>query len=73
MKKKLIIETCTKCPYYRQTGAFGEIAYEPLCVNVMMGDGSKPLPYKLKVSPGGRFNNAEPTGVIPDWCKLEDV
>jgi hypothetical protein len=72
MKKKVIISNCTRCPYYRQAGPFGEVAYEPLCVNVSPGESSRVLPYTMRVSPGGTHVNASPTDVIPEWCKLED-
>ncbi len=69
--KKIVIESCIKCPYSDHKGGFGRVSYVPCCREVH----GKELSYNVGAAQMGRGNvlvTASPTGVIPDWCPLED-
>lgn len=71
MSKQIVINSCTECPYIHHRGGFGNPAYIPTCRKVR---GSNELPYKTTIG-SGRWSPttvAKATGVIPDWCPLED-
>ena len=65
--KRLTIENCNECPFVDHKGGFGNVAYIPVCKRV----GRKELPYTEHAS-NGRIT-ARCTGVIPEWCPLEDA
>lgn len=64
--RSLAIKTCEDCPEYDHNGAFGKIAYIPVCCAMRR----KKLPYALS-EPLGGAPRAIYTGKIPDWCPLE--
>jgi hypothetical protein len=59
------IKTCKECPYLGHKGAFGEIAYVPVCrksgkeLPHTLGAGHKHVPLALG------------TNAIPEWCPLD--
>ena len=58
------INTCFDCPHRDHQGAFGKVAYVPVC-----GKKNRKLPYNVTTGPIGQ--QANPTGNIPAWCPLE--
>lgn len=71
--KCIPISNCNDCPHKEHRGGFGNPAYRPYCGNTAKR--SKNLPYTEGIRKSGFGQNvivAEPTGVIPDWCPLED-
>jgi len=64
--KKIIVTDCGCCPYVSHGGGFGNIAYIPNCGK----SNGKKLPYTEHAS-NGRIT-AHGTGVIPEWCPLDD-
>jgi hypothetical protein len=67
--KKIVVARCTECPNIDHKGGFGSPAYIPVC-RANGTKGKTTLPY-TESSHLGR-STASPTGVIPDWCPLED-
>jgi len=67
--KKIVIKTCKECPHIDHNGAFGQVAYIPMCRWE-----NKKLPYTVNVEHRGKAirNVASPSHVIPDWCSLEN-
>ena len=63
MNRKIVIKSCDDCPHHDHKGAFGVIAYIPICQKK-----GKELPYTLKENNGRAY--AESTGKIPGWCPL---
>jgi len=63
--KKIIIKTCVECPHKEHKGGFGAVSYIPVCRK-----DNKNLPYTVHVSYG--IITASATGVIPEWCPLEN-
>jgi len=59
------VNDCGDCPHLDHKGAFGRVAYIPVCRNA-----NKDLPYTVDASTAG-FCTASQTGGIPDWCPLE--
>lgn len=67
MTRIIKIENCTQCPSFDHRGAFGDIAYIPVCRSVNLN-----LTYSVSSSNNGR-KIATPTGAIPEWCPLEKL
>lgn len=65
MNRKIAIKTCIECPHKGHKGGFATISYVPKC-----GYTGKELPHGIGKS--GGIVVASPTGVIPDWCPLEE-
>lgn len=67
MERKIVIKTCEGCPHKDHKGAFGEIAYVPVCNQTL-----RELPHRVEPSKWlkGRMA-AIYTGEIPNWCPLE--
>lgn len=63
MNRKIVFLTCEDCPHFDHKGAFGKIAYVPVCRKK-----KKELPYAKAVE--GERVMASATYVIPDWCPL---
>lgn len=62
----LVVQNCMQCPNHDHKGAFGAVAYVPVCRKVGLE-----LPYDpVTVGPRGSVT-ASPKGTIPDWCPLE--
>lgn len=71
MSKKIVVNNCTECPYISHSGGFGSPAYIPICRKEV---GYHELPYTKTIG-SSRWSPslvAQATGVIPDWCPLED-
>lgn len=66
MAKIIKINVCAECPNYDHKGAFGQVAYIPVCRLA-----KAELPWIPHTSIGGRVQ-AVSTGLIPEWCPLED-
>jgi hypothetical protein len=66
MPRKIIIRECTSCSYIRHRGSFGSIMYKPFCEKI-----NRDLPFTVSVQQGNNVV-ATPTGIIPDWCPLEE-
>lgn len=66
MAKCIPINSCKDCPSKDHKGAFGLIAYVPVCQKMH----GKELPY-AKYVPGNKAT-ARSTGEIPEWCPLDD-
>ena len=66
MAKKLVIENCVECPHRGHRGAFGRVAYIPVCRPV-----DRELGYTVRVRQDGT-PAASYDGVVPDFCPLED-
>ena len=68
MAKKFIpINSCSECPSRDHRGAFGRIAYIPICRAT-----GKELPYDVVTNPISGISSASATYEIPEWCPLED-
>ena len=61
------IPSCGQCQFRDHKGAFGAVAYVPVCRRT-----NKELPHSLGNTPGGR-PVALATEVIPDWCPLPEL
>ena len=75
MSKKIVVNNCTECPFIQHHGGFGNPAYIPYCSKAMLlTDGNLPYTTSSRVTGGCKspLVTAIPTGVIPDWCPLED-
>lgn len=58
------IDSCEDCPSKAHKGAFGHVAYIPIC-----RANDKELPHTVNTNEkGGVF--ARYTGEIPEWCSL---
>jgi hypothetical protein len=71
MNRKIVITVCGVCPHKDHKGAFGQVSYIPYCKST-----GQELPYTISTGMlpgkyGGPLSQANPTGVIPDWCPLE--
>jgi hypothetical protein len=64
MSRYLPIENCSVCPFKDHKGAYGRIAYVPVCSKT-----GGELSYTLSVSDKGRVS-ASYAGGIPGWCPL---
>lgn len=65
--KMIPVNSCTKCPNLDHKGAFGFVAYVPVCRFA-----NRTLPHWSKMNESGRAY-AELIDQIPDWCPLEDA
>ena len=65
MNKKIIITKCAGCPNRDHKGAFGKVAYVPICRLA-----ERELPYTESAGKGRGY--AKGTDEIPDWCPLAD-
>lgn len=68
MARKIVICDCSECPHHDHKGAFGIVAYIPVCRETNLTHNE--LPYVKDVSSGGI--TAIGTDVIPNWCPLEE-
>jgi hypothetical protein len=64
--KAILIESCGVCPNRDHNGAFGKVAYVPICRL-----SNKQLPYDVEVQRGREYAVAKKE--IPAWCKLTEV
>lgn len=64
--KKIVIKSCIECYFKDHKGGFAEISYVPICSI----SGGRTLPYNVGDSYG--VATASPTGIIPEWCPLEN-
>ena len=76
--RKIVLETCSDCPYRDHKGAFGNPSCVPCCRHpaARREDGmSRELPHTLSegkpMLSGEKKFRAIPTYVIPKWCPLE--
>lgn len=68
MSKCIKIKSCNECHHRDHQGGFGKIAYIPCC---RFGKGRE-LPYTTSANQRG-YVTATCTGVIPEWCPLDDL
>lgn len=61
------ITTCRACPSFDHLGAFGLVAYIPVCRKTR-----RELPHTVDANTRGRAQ-ANYTDVIPSWCPLETL
>lgn len=69
MTRIIRIESCKDCHFRDHNGAFGVIAYIPMCRNGK----SRELPYTTSPSGLGRQLYASVCDGIPEWCPLEKL
>lgn len=67
MTKIITIQTCANCPHKDHRGAYGQVAYIPVCRQT-----NKNLGYTKEVSSRGNGIHAQYDGKIPSFCPLED-
>jgi hypothetical protein len=67
MPRAIIVENCSKCPHRDHKGAFGKVAYIPVCRLK-----NRELPYVSEVTIRGTVV-ANQIGNCPDWCPLPIV
>lgn len=64
MPRIITITNCSECPHEDHRGAFGKIAYVPLCMKK-----HKTLPYTITEQRGRAYASVKEG--IPSWCPLE--
>lgn len=64
MTRYIKIESCEECPYLGHLGAFGDVAYKPLCQK-----SNKTIPYSVTGDNCTRVR-AVIKKEIPSWCSL---
>ena len=76
MNKKITITSCDDCPHVDHKGAFGKVAYIPICRLAEHERGGNTYSWKeLPWVPYERLPGiieAADTGKIPEWCPLND-
>jgi len=65
MSRIIRIATCGECHFVDHKGAFGQVAYAPVCRKA-----NRELPHQVECDQRGRAYAVRKPG-IPNWCPLE--
>lgn len=67
----IVIADCGECPNRSHRGAYGRVAYLPVCIGAKEGGMHRELPHTQQPGDGRVYAKLEPG--VPEWCPLPMV